>query len=433
MRAIVVGSGAGGATAARELQSRGFEVIILEAGPPFKPFTRNISWTEPFRRLGLIRGEGMFKYAFSHYNMLRSSPNLLVARGLTTGGCTVLSCGNIVRTDRGLKEIGLDLSPEFQELEDEIRPEPFPQDRWRPLTTKMYQTSQDLGLNPYPTPKAVNPNRCVSCGLCEVGCKAGARWDSRRFLKQAIRNGAKLETNSRVEKVLVEGEKVKGVQIKSRGIKTLKADLVILAAGGVGTAQILKNSGLNAKDQLWIDIVLTLGGVSPGARQLEEPPMVWYTAHEDYILSPYLDILSHLIHKPWRNVPIEDRVGIMVKLADTEQGAVFADGKVDKPLTQHDLKRLDLAIGQAKEIMEGSGVSGPFVQGLHHGGHLGGTVPLKKEDVPLMKPSWLPDGLWVADLSLAPRSQGMPTILLTAALALRVAREITVQKGRDED
>jgi len=44
-----------------------------------------------------------------------------------------------------------------------------------------------------------------------------------------------------------------------------------------------------------------------------------------------------------------------------------------------------------------------------------------------MKPSWLPDGLWVADLSLVPRSQGMPTILLTAALALKVAREIIRQ------
>ena len=57
-------------------------------------------------------------------------------------------------------------------------------------------------------------------------------------------------------------------------------------------------------------------------------------------------------------------------------------------------------------------------------GHLGGTVPLGKKDVPDMKPSWLPEGLWVADLSLAPKSQGLPTILLTAALALRVSRQI---------
>ena len=205
-----------------------------------------------------------------------------------------------------------------------------------------------------------------------------------------------------------------------------EADVIILSAGGIGTAQILKNSGLKAEDNLWADIVLTLGGVLPGARQLEEPPMVWYTKHDDYILSPYPDILSHFFHKPWRKVKIEDRVGLMVKLADTEKGSVNADGKIDKPLTEHDRERLNIAINQAKEIMEGAGVSGPFVEGVHNGGHLGGTVPLQKEDVPGMKPSWLPEGLWVADLSLAPKSQGLPTILLTAALALRVARKIQI-------
>ena len=51
-------------------------------------------------------------------------------------------------------------------------------------------------------------------------------------------------------------------------------------------------------------------------------------------------------------------------------------------------------------------------------------MPLEKSDVPEMKPHNLPDGLWVGDLSLAPRSQGMPTILLAAALGLRVARKI---------
>ena len=35
MRAIVVGTGAGGATAARELANAGFEVIVLEARKEF--------------------------------------------------------------------------------------------------------------------------------------------------------------------------------------------------------------------------------------------------------------------------------------------------------------------------------------------------------------------------------------------------------------
>ena len=65
------------------------------------------------------------------------------------------------------------------------------------------------------------------------------------------------------------------------------------------------------------------------------------------------------------------------------------------------------------------------MEGMLNGGHLGGTVPLAREDVETMHPSRLPEGLWVADLSLAPSSQGMPTMLIAAALALRVARKIS--------
>jgi len=39
---------------------------------------------------------------------------------MTMGGSTVLSCGNIARAEHGLKEIGLDLTPEFEEIEESI-------------------------------------------------------------------------------------------------------------------------------------------------------------------------------------------------------------------------------------------------------------------------------------------------------------------------
>lgn len=430
MKAIVVGTGAGGATAAHELVTNGFEVIILEAGREFKPFRRLLPWAAPLRRTGLLGGEKNITRLFPPMDTIRSEKDLVLIRGITTGGSTVLSCGNMVRAEHGLKEIGLDLRPEFEEIEKNIGITEFPRKRWQQVTMNMFKAAEKLGLKPKATPKAVNSIKCVSCGLCELGCATGARWDSRTFLDEALSKGAILHTSSPVEKVLIENGQVKGVIVGS-GTKsrTIKADIVVLAAGGIGTAQILKASGLPAKDNLWADIVLTLGGVLKGANQLKEPPMVWYTQHEDYILSPYLDILSHWFYKPWRNVSIDDRVGIMVKLADIEEGAVFADGKVEKTIKNEDHIRLDGAINEAKKIMKSAGVSGPYINGMHNGGHLGGTVPLKAEDVDLMKPSWLPWGLWIADLSLAPRSQGLPTILLTAALALRVSRKI-IEKER---
>ena len=432
MKAIVVGTGAGGTTAARELANKGFEVIILEAGKPFKPFRNLLSLAGPFRRTGLLGDEKTITRLFPPMDTMRSENDLVLVRGITTGGSTVLSCGNMVRAEHGLKEIGLDLTPEFEEIERNIGITEFPVERWQPVTKNMFEAAEKLGLEPKATPKAVDSVKCVSCGLCELGCTTGARWDSRSFLEDAIHNGAVLHTSSPVEKVIMENGHVNGVVIRSKNkSRTIKADIVVLAAGGIGTAQILKASKLPAKDNLWVDIVLTLGGVLKGANQLKEPPMVWYTKHEDYILSPYLDILSHWFHKPWRNVSINDRVGMMVKLADIEEGAVFADGKVQKSIKREDHLRLDEAIGEAKKVMESAGVSGPYINGVHNGGHLGGTVPLKAEDVDSMKPSWLPEGLWVADLSLAPRSQGLPTILLTAALALKVSKEITENKEKD--
>ena len=425
MRAIVVGTGAGGATAARELAKNGYEVIILECGKEFKPFRRLLSVGNPLRKVGLLGDEKTITRLFPPMNTIRSANDLVLVRGLATGGSTVLSCGNMVRAEHGLKEIGLDLTPEFEEIEKDIGIMEFPKERWQQITKDMYDSAEKLGLEPKSTPKAVDSVKCVSCGYCELGCTTGARWDSRRFLDEAIQKGAKLHTSSPVEKVIFEDNQAKGVFVKSRSIK---ADLVILSAGGIGTAQILKASGLPAKDNLWADIVLTLGGILKGAKQIKEPPMAWYTKHEDYILSPYLDILSHWFHKPWKNVSIDDRVGIMVKLAEIEEGAVYADGNVKKSLKDEDHARLNEAIGKAKKIMESAGVSGPYINGVHNGGHLGGTVPLNKEDISSMKPSWLPQGLWIADLSLAPRSQGLPTILLTTALALKVSRKIIENK-----
>ena len=181
-------------------------------------------------------------------------------------------------------------------------------------------------------------------------------------------------TNRRVKSYLNSG-KARGVVV-SNGISTQKvhADIVVLSAGGIGTAQILKASGLPAQDKLWVDVVLTVGGVAKGSRMLNESPMAWFIKRSNYILSPYFDILSYWFHKPWRDVSVQDRVGMMIKLADAEQGTVSADGTVTKTLTQADYKSLDKARAEAMQVMEASGVMGPYVDGMVHGGHLGGTA-----------------------------------------------------------
>ena len=426
MKAIVVGSGAGGAVAARELAKNGYEVTILEAGKPFNPLTHKVSWLSSLRGSFLLKDEKSIKRVFPHYAVSRASEDLAIFRGVTEGGCTSIACGNMVRAENGLKEIGLDLSREFEEIEKTLTIMPIPREKWRPLTSQMYDKAQELGYAPKPTPKVDDLSKCISCGYCELGCVTGAKWDSRQIYKDYLGKGISLMTNIAVERVLLDGNSATGVQV-SRGSSTEKinADVVVLSAGGIGTAQILKTSNLPVQDKLWVDIVLTVGGISKDSKMLCEPPMAWFIKQDNYILSPYFDLLSYWFHKPWKDVSAEDRVGMMIKLADVEQGSVAADGTVIKALTGLDGKRLEDARLKAKEIMEVSGVTGPFVDGMVHGGHLGGTVPLARGDVESMHPSGLPQNLWVADLSLMPRSQGLPTMLTAMALSLKVARRIT--------
>jgi ferredoxin len=314
----------------------------------------------------------------------------------------------------------LNLTSEFEEIETSIGVRAFPLEKWRPLTLRMYEAAKDLNLDPYPTPKAVDIKKCVSCGLCELGCVRSAKWDARKFLDESIKKDVNIATKTKVVRLIIKDNRVIGIEAKS-GNKQVRfySDVVVLAAGGIGTAQILKNSSIETSNTLWVDIVATLGGVYKDAQQIKELPMVWYTKREDYMISPYIDVLSLWFHKPWRDVSVKDRVGLMVKLADSANGIVSKDGRITKELTERDIDKIEEGLELASQVMKKAGVTG-----MLNGGHLGGTVPLTKKDISSMRPSYLPENLWIADLSLIPTSQGMPTILLTSALALKVTRKI---------
>ena len=186
MKAVVVGSGAGGAVAAREMAQNGIEVTILEAGKPFSPLTHKVSWLSSFRGSWLLKDENSIKRVFPHYAVTRASQDLVIFRGVTEGGCTPISTGNMARAENGLKEIGLDLSVEFEEIEKTLTIAPIPRERWRPLTQQMYDKAEQLGYTPNPTPKVDDLSKCIGCGYCEVGCITGAKWDSRRVYKDYL-------------------------------------------------------------------------------------------------------------------------------------------------------------------------------------------------------------------------------------------------------
>jgi len=92
-RAIVVGSGAGGATAAKELQGA-FDVTVLEAGGPFRPFDVDLSLVEKVKRIGLLFDEREIRLLFPAMKIQKTADGMVLVKGITTGGTTTLATGN---------------------------------------------------------------------------------------------------------------------------------------------------------------------------------------------------------------------------------------------------------------------------------------------------------------------------------------------------
>jgi choline dehydrogenase-like flavoprotein len=420
--AIVVGSGAGGATVAKELQSK-FDVTVLEAGREFHPFALEMPTIELGKKTGLLLDEREMSLFFRTYQIRKSSEMVLV-NGIGLGGSTTVSCGTGLRMDQDLKAIGINLDDEFQEVFREIPVSITHQKRWHKYTRRLFEICCEMGLDPQPLPKMGNYEKCISCGRCMLGCKNGAKWDSRQFLQVAQDRGARVETNCRVERVVIKDGRVTGVEARHGLTRQFyPADWVILAAGGFGTPVILQNSGIACEPHLFVDPVLCLAFKWENALQHKEIGMPFAMQREHYILSPYFDYLSFLFNKAWK-YPAKDTLGIMIKLADSTTGSI-SKHEVRKALTALDKVRMSEAVKTAKEILLRFGAKEQdMFLGTLYGGHPGGMLPLTRREAESFHHDRLPENLYVADATLIPESLGNPPILTIVAIAKRISKLI---------
>ncbi len=423
-KAIVVGSGAGGAAAARELQGA-FQVTILEAGGDFRPFSMPIRWMERLRGWGLLFDARQIGLAFPAMRARRSTGGALIVNGRAAGGTTTLSTGNAMRFDEALQALGIRLDAEFEQLGREVPQSTEHSRAWTPATRRLFAACEQLGLAPRATPKMIDFGRCRRCGRCVLGCPNGAKWDSRRFLEQAVAAGAVLERRRRVRQVVIRDGKAVGVLAGSRGRTVFEpADLVVLAAGGLGTPVILERSGIPCEPRLFVDPVLCLAAPWRQSSQHREIPMPFVVQRPGYMVCPYFDYVSWLFNRGWRR-PADQVLSLMIKLADAESGSVSAKrrGRIDKVLTEADRRRLAEAVELCTAIFERLGIDRRTIRlGTLNGGHPGGTVPLTATDAATLHPDRLPRNLYVADASLLPASLGNPPILTIMALAMRIGR-----------
>lgn len=421
--AIVVGSGAGGAAVAKELQGS-FEVLVLEAGREFRPFALSLALPERLKRLGLLFDERHISLLFPSMRVQRTRRGMVLVHGIGTGGTTTLATANALRLDQGLKAIGVDLDDEFAELEREITVSIPARTRWNETTQRLFSVFEEMGLEPRPLPKMRRRQPCAHCGRCVLGCPSGAKWDSREFLRAAVDRGARLITGCRVGRVVIENGRAVGVAAKAGSRREFfRGDVVVLAAGGFGSPVILQNTGIPAGAGLFVDPVLCVAAPWKNARQNSEIPMPFASERGPYMLSPYFDHLSYFFNGDWPS-GAGDILSLMIKLADARSGTV-TDRAVDKDLTLQDKEALGSAVDACAAILGRMGVKmSEMFFGTLNAGHPGGTLPLTGEDAGTLRPGRLPENLFLADATLLPASLGKPPILTIMALAKKIAKVI---------
>ncbi|EKF84968.1 GMC family oxidoreductase N-terminal domain-containing protein [Methanobacterium formicicum] len=400
---IVVGSGAGGATVARELALKGVSVTLIEMG---KRVTTDI--------------------AFQCYDNLDIGVELLKTSCL--GGTTLVTAGNAVRTcQEDFKQMGIDLSSEFKETEDELNVGPLPDTHFGEGTLKIMEAASSLGLVMEKMPKSIDPKKCIPCGKCAFGCPRDAKWSSLKFLDDALAQGVQIIENTTVTGVTTTNGRVKGVKTYNpeNGLKNeYNADMVILCSGAIQTPGLLRSAGLVAGEKLFVDTFVTVGGALPDIGFYKEVSMNSLLKKEGFILAPHYSSL--LIPRIGQNrIQEKDILGMMVKIPDESSGRVD-ENCVFKQSTANDVGLLAEGCATAGAILTEAGVDpDTLVSTPARGAHPGGTAAVGEVVDKDLETEI--EGLYVCDASVFPRAPGAPPVLTILALAKRLAKHIINQ------
>jgi choline dehydrogenase-like flavoprotein len=426
---IVVGSGPGGASVARELAQAGKRVLLLERGQDHRP--RSYYGTYLGALLYTDRGSLLF-----------TEEGLNIVRPLMVGGATSMYCGCAAPPPAWLKaNYGVDIDIEVSETIEELEIEPLPADLRGEASTHIAQAARALGYDWEPQRKFMKPARAETfdCGAkCMLGCRCHAKWSAAEYVDQAVAAGCDLRTGAHVERVLVADGHVTGVKGRIDGKPFVAhAGTVVLSAGGIGTPRILQASGVDALREagqgMTMDITVMVYGTIQGKGIGEEPPMTWSWENQDegYMLSTLMDpwLLYPLINSlkglkyaltwpRWKNT-----LGVMIKLKDDVSGGVFPDGRISKPMTEHDITRMRAAEEVCRRILVEAGARPEtiFTTPLR-GTHPSGTVRIGMLVDETLQTEI--QGLYVCDASVFPEALARPTVLTILGLGKRLAKHI---------
>lgn len=425
--AIIVGSGPGGATVARELARAGKRVALLEYG---KDHRGKWYYGTPLGAMLYARRGGL----------LFTKEWMNVIQPMLTGGATNMFAGCAARPPGWWQErTGVDIEQEINHTIEELNLGPLPEYEMGAASRRMMEAALSLGYDWQPQMKFIDATGCrLDCGAkCMYGCRCGGKWTANAFIDQAVAAGCTLITQARVREVIIEDGVATGVRGKLRGRPfEMKAKTVIVAAGGIGSAQIMQHSGMReAGDGISMDTTFVIYGTANERGNSGEPPMTVSYVDDDngYMLSPLTDPatlfpmvmgLTGLQYLP-RTLTYRRTFGIMCKVRDELSGHIGPNGEISKPVSAADHKKARHGFGVSRDILVKAGCDPDSVfWTLPRGTHPCATVRIGDHlDTDLKTQQF--ENLYVCDASVFPGALDRPPTLTIIALGKRLAAHLT--------
>ena len=425
---IVIGTGAGGSTVAKDLALNERKVLILEKGRKQNDgsYVKHMKTKKIYLKNNLS-DEDKINYEF--LTLPLELTNIEEIGGTTTSsiGNACFSCSGCYSNSimQQFEDKNLDIFEELLEASGELNVKYFPKKLWGHSTQLIAKASQELGYIVEPMPKFINFEKCKLCGKCVNGCLFGAKWDGTQFTNEALEYGAELIEDINVFEILHENNNIVGVVgINSNNEKKIfKSKIVILSAGALNTPIILKNSGIeNVGNQIFFDIFTTIGGYLKDANLKNELMMGVKAEFGPYFLSPHYSMqLLPLMNKKGIEASEKDVIGLMLKFADTCIGTIDKDGNIEKTLSKVDVDLIKEGYEKAINILLEMGVpKESIVETSLKGAHPGGTAAIGE----VVDNNFETEikGLYVCDASVIPEAPGRPPILTIVAIAKKVAK-----------
>lgn len=425
--AIIVGSGPGGSSVAKDLINKGKRVLVLEWGPG-KP-VRGTLW------------QYITEMCWPGKGMLIVWRNLLgMVRGITTGGSSLFYYGTCFPVPHAmLAKYGIDVTREEAETRKELPVGTLKKEMVTPMAARIMESAKALGYNWKQLEKFMYQDKWrPGFQFGYYGDPRGVKWSAKMYMDEAVKNGAVLLNKAKVKTVILDGKNATGVEFKMNGKKYKAfAPQIILSAGGIGTPVILRQMGLKdtGKNFFYDPLITVCGKVKDLPKRKDEIPMTagCHFPDEgivmtDMALSTAIDkIFTVAGFRFWRLFETGKTLRIMIKVKDDLAGHLTDSGGVRKILTDDDRAKLNKGYVMAKAILEKAGAKGIY-RTLYMAAHPGGTVKLGEfVDSNLKMKNF--ENLYVCDCSVIPEPWGLPPALTLICLGKRLAKHLAGEKS----